>query len=336
MKTLSLALSLIAVRAFAAEPARLSLQLGHSEPVSAVSLSEDGRYLMTFGEDRYNVLWDAETGVELRRYGGNPCFPNAGLLLKSKDLFITAGRSCAGHIAVYQLSTGKQLAFIPAHNGNVKSLILSPDGKLLASTGDDGKVRLWSVGTWAPVRTFEREGPTLRATFSKDGSLLAAVGGDGNDRHDRSIRVWEVKSGKERARLESKVVVGDALFLPDGRLVTAAEMGMYAGPGGRMLFDGGVLIWNLDAKEPAARSQQKYLKFSRLAALPNGRFLTTSAQGLVVNAAGESAFVTSGAHAIAEWDPADVSTSTYALKDPRIVDWVGIEIERNEIGRAHV
>lgn len=329
MNTFLLAISLFQTPASAQaakEPARLSLQLGHSEAVYALGLSEDGRFLMTFGEDQYAVLWDAESGAELRRYGNLPCSPNAGLLLKAKDLFVEAGRNCGGRLVVYQLSTGKKLAAVAAHKGPINRIARSPDGKLLATAGEDGKVVLWAVGTWAPLRTFARGDNIGAVAFSPDGALLAAAGGSPYQRKgaDYSTHVWDVRTGEELARLESRVKVTDVLFLPGRRLATIAPMSDYEGPNRHMVPDGGVSIWDLETRELLSKTETNH---SRAAALPNGRFLTTSAEAIVADKRGESAYLTSGRHPVAEWDPAVPSTSTYSLSDPSIVDSVSINFD---------
>jgi WD40 repeat protein len=67
----------------------------------------------------------------------------------------------------------------------------SRDGKLLATAGGDGTVRLWNpatgqpVGAPLPAGTGPGGGVTAVA-FSPDGKLLASAGADG------TVRTWQV------------------------------------------------------------------------------------------------------------------------------------------------
>jgi WD40 repeat protein len=52
------------------------------------------------------------------------------------------------------------------HRGTVQSLRLSPDGSLLASSGDDSTIRLWKRESGELVRTLRRDRPYERLNIA--------------------------------------------------------------------------------------------------------------------------------------------------------------------------
>jgi WD40 repeat protein len=112
------------------------------------------------------------------------------------------------------------------HHG-LRAVTVSPDGKTLASAGNDGLVKLWTLETRKQVRTLPAE-PDPAAhewsiesvAFSADGKTLAS------GCVDRTIRLWDVATGKEKGVLRGHTVfVQSVAFSPDGTTLASASGG---------------------------------------------------------------------------------------------------------------
>ncbi|OAI41527.1 hypothetical protein AYO40_00400 [Planctomycetaceae bacterium SCGC AG-212-D15] len=96
---------------------------------------------------------------------------------------------------------------VAAHERWIRQLALSPDGKVLASVGDDMAARLWDSESGKPIRVLRGHAARLpryqypnklyACAFSPDGKFLAA-----NDETAQVI-IWEAGTGKEAARFEA-------------------------------------------------------------------------------------------------------------------------------------
>jgi WD40 repeat protein len=82
-------------------------------------------------------------------------------------------------------------ATLSGHTGRVNAVAWSPDGKWLASCGQDGLVKFWDAGSGKEAASLVAHGGGATAlTFSQRGELLATAGADG------TIKLWDVGSRK--------------------------------------------------------------------------------------------------------------------------------------------
>src|SRR5262249_39839761 len=92
---------------------------------------------------------------------------------------------------LWNMPEGKAAHVLPAET-TVRSLAMSPDGKLLAGGGENGTVQLWDVTAAKPALKLTGNGDyVLSLAFSADGKLLASGS------YNNQVMLWEMPAGKK-------------------------------------------------------------------------------------------------------------------------------------------
>jgi WD40 repeat protein/serine/threonine protein kinase len=223
-------------------------------PAEWLAFDPDGQTLLAANRDaqggrvhkvtRWNIATSEEVdSFELKSRDGWAIYC---LSPDGNTLFATRDRPDVPYVRTYDAVTGKE-QFPQGHQGMVFSVAVSPDGKVLASGGMDGKVNLWDPAGWKagtalpPVRTLmQHTQPVTCVVFSPDGEHLAYAIGDTstNPTRDGAVTLWDVARSKEVYTvmgLSSHML--RLAFSPDGKSLAA---------GGN---DGSVRLWDVATRE---------------------------------------------------------------------------------------
>jgi WD40 repeat protein len=216
--------------------------------IRLLAAANDGATVAWCGNDHRIVLWDAKAGKQLQEFRpqGNK-ISDLGFSPEGETLFV-AGSAGVHLYALREKSAGRELS---GRIGGVFAAAVAPDGRMLATGGQDGAVRLWEIASGKERRAMYGDTASVRAAaFSSDGTLLATGSSNGY------IRLWDVASGQRLHSFEGHrgPVVAVAFAGRAATLLTASA-------------DGTALVWDLPALLEAGRSQVIELSAGQVQAL---------------------------------------------------------------------
>jgi uncharacterized protein with WD repeat len=157
---------------------------GHSDYVSAVAWSPDGKRIASASGDHTVQVWDAANGGHVLTYRGHSS--DVTSLAWSPDRKNIVSGSVDKTVQVWNATSGNQIYTYNGQSDAVFDVAWSPNGKRIASASNDGSVQIWDAFTGmhvishlSPLNIKLIRAPWNAVAWSPDSKYIA-IGGVGD------------------------------------------------------------------------------------------------------------------------------------------------------------
>jgi WD40 repeat protein/energy-coupling factor transporter ATP-binding protein EcfA2 len=248
--------------------------------IQSVAYSPDGKKLASSGRDKTILLWNLANGSGNLLYSLSDNARSFGLTFSPDGDTLISHRD-DGTIIIWDVSTAPNTSLktnqsiarlIDSHTDIVanSNVAFSPDGKKLASPGEDG-IRLWNVSTGQPIGQplGGIQNKALNSiAFSPDGKTVAASG-------EGTLILWDATTGRPIGQpmdthTNQKLSIA---FSPEGKLLVASDS-----------EDGTVFLWDVSGGQLIGQPLSGHLNsVTSIAFSQDGKVLAAgSADGAVI------------------------------------------------------
>jgi WD40 repeat protein len=219
----------------------------------------------------------AQPKLEFKSLGRHESYVTGVALALGGKVLVSGGYD--GRLLWWDTDKKTQIRSVEAHKKWIRAVVVSPDGRTIASVADDMVCRLWNAADGKLLRELcghaektpnHFQSMLYACAWSPDGKLLATA-----DKVAKVV-VWEAATGKQAATLEAPTMY---TWDPVQRIHSIGGIRSLAfSPDGRQLAVGGTgRINNIDHLEAKARAEVfDWLKRER-----THEFVAEKSQGIV-------------------------------------------------------
>jgi WD40 repeat protein len=193
---------------------------GHTSNVRTVCFSPDGTRVVSTSHDGTARVWELRTGRTTAVFRGHSRIVADARFLPDGKRVLSTGWE--GSMRLWDAATGEELRVYEGVRDNpMHDIAITPDGKRAATFGGGRIIRIWEIETGRELHKLTEQGLDVRAlAISPEGKMLAAFSSQPQD----EIHIWDMETGKLRAKLSGKDCGGWGLaFLDEQTLVAGGR-----------------------------------------------------------------------------------------------------------------
>jgi WD40 repeat protein len=211
------------------------------------------------------ILWDAETGREIRKFE-NPTAGGHGVAFSPDSRWLASGWG-DGIVRIWDTKDpASEAREFSGHDGGVDRVVFLPDGRLVSAGGRGeiggasgfGEVKIWDLATGRVLHDLRGHTGVVQGLASSPDGRRLATGSE-----DRTVKLWDTTTGEEVFTLRGHTAgVLCVAFSPDGRRIAS---------GG---WDRTVRVWDTGPPTAGAllrREAESHVKVPELPADPFAR-----------------------------------------------------------------
>jgi len=219
-------------------PVVLKVLKGHSDSVTSVSMTPDGKFALSASRDKTCIFWNLKTGQKLSVLKGHTDKVTSVSLTPDCKYAFTGSFDMT--CIIWEIETGEALKTFRGHSGPVLSVALTPDAKYAVSGSLDDTCIIWDIVNGGKLKTLNLNsdipyyGGATAVCISLKGDYVLS----GSRDFPYNIILWESLTGRRLKVFQGHKKEITSLHLdPDGKIAISGSL------------DKAHILWDLEKGE---------------------------------------------------------------------------------------